>query len=132
MPPPLPQEGVRTRLFWHALATVGLSLCLLALAVLLWQRPSVEVIADESASSISPHLVAGYLSGDDGTPHFVGTVGDSWNALALPERRRVVARIAARLEGDGVRNLTLRNARNAIQARHEGDTLLWVTAPVEP
>ena len=129
--PPLPagREGVRTRLFWHALATVGLSLGLLVLAVLLWQRPSVQVIASESAGSISPHLAAGYLASDDGHLHFVGTVSDSWDALPLAERRLEVARIAARLESDGVRSLTLVNARQAIQARHEGDTLLWVTLP---
>jgi hypothetical protein len=126
---PAAREGVRTRLFWQALATIGLSVGLLVLAVLLWQRPSVQVIASESAGSISPHLVAGYLASDDGKLHFVGTVGDSWDALPLAERRLAVARIAARLEGDGVTSLTLMNGRNAIQARHEGDTLLWVTLP---
>jgi hypothetical protein len=128
-PQPVAREGVRTRLFWQALATIGLSLGLLVLAVLLWPRPSVQVIASESAGAISPHLLAGYLAEDDGTLHFVGTVGDSWSALQLAERRLAVARIAARLAGDGVTSLTLVNARNAIQARHEGDTLLWVTMP---
>lgn len=127
--PPMEKDTRRTRLFWHALATVGLSIGLLTLAVLLWQRPTVNVIAKESASSISPYLVKGYLSGDDGVPHFVGTLDDSWNALPVGERRLVVARIAARLENDGVSSVTLVNGRNAIQARHEDDTLLWVTTP---
>jgi hypothetical protein len=126
---PAARENFRTRLFWHALATIGLSVCLLVLAVLLWQRPTVQVIAAESAVSISPHLVAGYLASDDGKLHFVGTVGESWDALPVAQRRLAVARIAARLEGDGVTSLTLMNARNAIQARHEGDTLLWMTMP---
>ena len=69
------------------------------------------------------------MSGDDGTPRFVGTVGASWSGLALPERRREVARIAARLEGEGVRSVTLMDAQRAIQARHEDDSLLWVTPP---
>ncbi len=129
--PPTKQETGRTRLFWQALATVGLSLGLLTLAVLLWQRPTVDVIEEPSASSISPYLVKGYLSGDDGVPHFVGTVDDSWNALPLAERRLVVARIAARLANDGVGSVTLVNGRNAIQARHEDDMLLWITTPGE-
>lgn len=129
VPLPPPRQAMRSRLFWHALATVGLSICLLVLAVMLWQRPTVDVIEATSANAISPHLVAGYLSHDDGTAHFVGTVDQSWDALSLPERRRVVARIAARLEGDGVTSLTLVNAHHAIQARQERDVLLWVTAP---
>ena len=127
--PPTEQETGRTRLFWQALATFGLSIGLLTLALLLWQRPSVDVIEQDSASSISPYLVKGHLTGDDGVPHFVGTLDDSWNGLPLPERRLVVARIAARLENDGVSSVTLVNGRNAIQARHEDDTLIWVTAP---
>jgi hypothetical protein len=126
---PTARQARRSRLFWHALATVGLSVGLVVLAALLWQRPSVRVLAVDSATAISPHLVAGYLSGDDGMPHFVGTLGDSWGPLPLPERRLVVARISARLESDGVQNVTLVNAHHAIQARQEGDTLLWVTAP---
>ena len=124
-------QAKRSRLFWQSLATVGLSIGLLVLALLLWQRPSVEVIAEDLVGAISSHLIAGYLSADDGTPHFVGILGDSWNPLPLPERRRVVARIAALLESDGVKNLTLVNSRRAFQARHDGDTLLWVTAPAE-
>ena len=124
-------QAKRSRLFWHSLATVGLSIGLLVLALVLWQRPSVEVIAEDLVGAISPHLIGGYLSADDGTPHFVGILGDSWKPLPLPERRRVVARIAALLESDGVKNMTLVNSRRAIQARHDGDTLLWVTAPAE-
>ena len=131
--PPVKQAAVRSRLFRHAVAIGGLSVGSIVLAVLLWQPPSVVVIAEESARSISPHLVAASLSRDEGTPHFLGTVGDSWNALPLPKRRRVVARIAARLEGDGVHSLTLMDTRSAIQARHDGDTLLWVApASVAP
>ena len=89
------------------------------------------MIAEDLVGAISYHLIAGYLSADDGTPHFVGILGDSWNPLPLPERRKVVARIAALLESDGVKNVTLVNRRRAIQARHDGDTLLWVTAPAE-
>jgi hypothetical protein len=74
-------------------------------------------------------LVAGYVSGDDGTPRFVGTVGPTWRELPLAERRLVVARIAARLESEGVRSVTLIDAKRAIQARHEGEILLWVTPP---
>jgi len=119
----------RSRLFWQSIATVALSLGLLVLAVLLWQRPTVDVLPPASATDISTHLVAGYVSGDDGTQRFVGTVGPSWGRLPLSERRRVVARIAARLEGEGVRSVTLIDSARSIQARHEGESLLWVTPP---
>lgn len=119
----------RSRLFWQSIATVALSLGLLVLAVMLWQRPTVDVMPETQASDISSHLVAGYVSADDGTARFVGTVGPSWVELGLPERRRVVARIAARLEGQGVRSVTLLDGGRGIQARHEDDSLLWVTPP---
>lgn len=125
-------ELERSRLFWQSIGTAALSIGLLVLAVLLWQRPSVDVLPRASASDISSHLVSGYVSGDDGTPRFVGTVGPSWGGLPLPERRRVVTRIAARLDADGVRSVTLMDAGRAIQARHEDDSLLWVTPPGGP
>lgn len=122
-------QAMRSRLFWQGAATFALSIGLLVMAVLLWQRPTVEVLANDSASDLSAHLVAGYVSGDDGTPRFVGTVGDSWEQLPLERRRLEVARIAARLESEGVRSVTLLDAHRAIQARHEDDSLLWIEPP---
>jgi hypothetical protein len=115
-----------SRLFWQVLANVGLTLLLLTLAVSLWPRSPVNVL---EAADLSPHLIAGYVSENDGNQHFVGTVGDSWEGLDLPERRRVVARIAARLEGRGVGSVVLVDPKRRIQARHEADALLWVTPP---
>jgi len=119
----------RSRLFWQSLATVGLSIMLLTLSVLLWPHSSVDVLDTASASDLSPHLVAGFLSGNGGAQRFVGTVGGSWEGLDLPERRRVVARIAARLESRGVGSVILMGPGRRTQARHEGEVLLWVMGP---
>ncbi|MBW2289735.1 MAG: hypothetical protein JRG90_18195 [Deltaproteobacteria bacterium] len=121
-----------SRLFWQVLANVGLTVLLLTLAVSLWPRSSVDMLEAASAADLSPHLIAGYMSGNDGIQHFVGTVGDSWESLDLPERRRVVARIAARLEERGVGSVVLMDPGRRIQARHEAEVLLWVTAPNGP
>ncbi|MFQ5416616.1 MAG: hypothetical protein ACE5FL_06130 [Myxococcota bacterium] len=119
----------RSRLFWQALGTVGLSLALLSLAVYLWPRSSVEVLEADFTSDVSPYLVAGYVSGDDGVERFVGTLGEDWETLDLATRRRVVARIAARMRARGVDGVILVDTERQIQARHEGDVLLWVTSP---
>jgi hypothetical protein len=119
----------RTRLFWQVLANVGLAVLLLTLAVSLWPRSSVDVLEAASTADLSPHLIAGYMSENDGTQHFVGTLGDSWESLDLPERRGVVTRIAARLEGRGVDSVVLMDAGRRIQGRHDTDVLVWVAAP---
>lgn len=121
------ERAMRSRLFWHAVGALGLSMGLVLLAALLWPRTSVQTL--EQVDRISPHLAAAQVSADDGTPRFVGTVAPSWEALSVRERRLEVARIAALLEGEGVHSVTLVNVRRAIQARHEDDTLLWLTAP---
>jgi hypothetical protein len=118
-----------SRLFWQLLANVGLIVMLLIISVSLWPHSSVDVLEAASAEDLSPHLIAGYMSANDGTQHFVGTVGDSWEGLELPERRRVVAHIAARLENRGVGSVVLIDPGRRIQARHEEEVLLWVMAP---
>jgi hypothetical protein len=119
----------RSRLFWQALATVSLSVMLLTLSLVLWPRSSVEVLDTALVSDLSPHLVAGFVGGNDGTQRLVATVGSSWESLDLPERQRVVARIAARLESRGVSSVILMGPGRRTQARHEGDVLVFVAAP---
>lgn len=121
--------AARSRLFWHSLATVSLSVGLLVLALFLWPRSEVERLPTHSALDISPHLTAGVVSPDDGVQRFVGTVGDSWRGLDGPERQREVARIAARLSARGVESVTLVDANRRIQARHEGEALLFLRDP---
>jgi hypothetical protein len=124
--------ATKSRLFWHSLATVGLSVGLLVLALFLWPRSDIERLPTNSAVDISQHLAAGYVSPDDGAQRFVGTVGASWQALDGPERQRVVARIAARLAARGVESVTLVDGDRQLQARHEGETLLWLRDPAVP
>jgi hypothetical protein len=127
--PRIPAAATRSRLFWKSLAAFGLAGLLLTLALLLWPRASVEVLEAATTSDLSSHLVAGHVAIDDGTPRFVGTLGESWDGLPLLERRLAVARIAARLAGRGVQSVVLMDEAHAIQARHEGDALLWVMTP---
>lgn len=119
----------RSRLLWRTLATAGLAVGLVCLAVWLWPRSSVHVLPTNSAAEVSPFLNAGYVSQEDGESRFVGTVEASWHALSLEERRRTVARIAAVLAGRGIGSITLIDARQAMQARYEDESLLWLSSP---
>ena len=115
-------------LFWQSLTVLAIALGLLIAALWLWPRSPVEILDRELSADLSPHLHAGYFSRDGGAPHFVGTLRASWDALARVDRQRVVVRIASVLGAAGISSVTLVDAEQRIQARHDGDSLVWIAA----
>lgn len=126
---PRPDTRPKGRLLWQTLATAGLAIGLLCVAVWLWPRSSVLVLPEASTQEISPYLSTSYVSEEDAGQHFVGTVDANWHALDIETRRKVVARIAAVLAGRGIQSLTLIGRNQAMEARFENQHLLWLSEP---
>ena len=123
-----PSSG--SRLIWQTAAVVAIASGCLAMAALLWTAP-VDVVAPEIASGVSPYLVSGYVSEDDGTARFVGTVDAQWEQLDAQGRRRALAHIASRLAAENVDSIVLLDLMGSLQARQEGQQLHWVASSAD-
>lgn len=117
----------RSRLLWQSLGIVAIAAACLLLAAMLWSRP-IDVVEPAVAAHLSPYLVSGYVSKDDGVVRFVGTLESDWSELDAPGRRLVLARIASRLAAEQVDSIVLVDATGSLQARQEGERLHWVAS----
>jgi hypothetical protein len=67
----------------------------------------VEAVDAELLARISPYVVSGYRSEEDGSVRFVGSVNVAWDALDTEARRAAAAQIGTELAREGMPNVVL-------------------------
>jgi hypothetical protein len=72
-------------------------------------------------ASVSPHLTKGHRNGDGAGIAFVGTIDETWLALATEKRQRAAEELVGRLRNQGVEQVMIYDDQNKLRIQALGE-----------